>query len=164
MAKQKKETKALTPVQPHVPREIWERDFGSLFDEFWRRPFPSLFNLERLWPVREFRMPSPAVDIFEEEDDLVVKADLPGMNRDEIEVNLSGATLTISGEKKKAEEVKEKDYYRSERMHGLFRRVVELPSEVQGDKVKATFKDGVLEIRLPKTEEAKRKERVVKVE
>jgi HSP20 family protein len=107
---------------------------------------------------------APAVDVFEEKDDIVVKAEIPGMDKDNIEVNLTDHTLTIKGEKKKEEEIKEENYYRSERSHGLFFRTLELPKDVHADKVKATFKNGVLEVRMPKTEEAKAKEVKVKVE
>ncbi len=94
----------------------------------------------------------------------MVKAELPGMDKDNIEVNLTDHTLTIKGEKKKEEEIKEKDYYRAERSYGSFFRTVELPKEVHSDKVKAHFKNGILEVRLPKTEEAKAKEVKVKVD
>jgi HSP20 family protein len=121
------------------------------------------------WPERWFKNEgmepaSPAVDFYEEKDHIVVKAELPGIDKNNIEVNLADHTLTIKGEKKKAEEVKEKNYYRSERSYGSFVRTLELPTDVHGDKVKATFKDGILEVRLPRTEEAKRKEVKVKVD
>ena len=105
-----------------------------------------------------------AVDLYEEKDDIVVKAELPGMEKDNIGVNLSDRRLTIKGEKKQEEEVKKEGYYRSERSYGSFVRALELPREVQTDKVKAAFKNGILEIRLPKTEEAKKKEAKVKVD
>jgi HSP20 family protein len=79
-------------------------------------------------------------------------------------VNLVDHSLTIKGEKKKEDEVKEENYYRAERSYGSFVRTLELPKEVHADKVKATFKNGVLEIRMPKTEQAKAKEIKVKVE
>ena len=107
---------------------------------------------------------SPTVDLYEEKDDIVVKAELPGLEKDDIEVNLSDNRLTIRGEKKQEEEVKRENYYRSERSYGSFSRTLELPREVQTDKVKAAFKNGILEIRLPKTEEAKKKETKIKVE
>ncbi|HXV49405.1 MAG TPA: Hsp20/alpha crystallin family protein, partial [Candidatus Binatia bacterium] len=105
-----------------------------------------------------------AIDLFEEKDDIVVKAELPGIDKNNIEVNLTDNTLTIKGEKKKEEEVKEEKYYRSERSYGAFIRTVELPKSVHGEKVKASFKNGILEVRVPKTEEAKAKEIKVKVE
>ncbi len=107
---------------------------------------------------------TPTVDLYEEKDDIVVKAELPGLEKEDIEVNLSDNRLTIRGEKKQEEEVKRENYYRSERSYGSFSRTLELPREVQTDKVKAAFKNGILEIRLPKTEEAKKKETKIKVD
>ena len=79
-------------------------------------------------------------------------------------MSLTDSRLTIKGEKKKEEEVKEKDYFYSERSYGSFARVLQLPCQVKGDKVKASFKNGVLEITLPKSEEAKRKTIDVKID
>jgi len=107
---------------------------------------------------------APSLDVFEEKEDIVVKADLPGMNKEEIEVTVTGDVVTIKGEKKKEEEVKEKDYYRRERSDGSFVRSVELPCEVKSDQIKANFKDGVLEVRMPKTEEAKKKSVSIKID
>jgi HSP20 family protein len=94
----------------------------------------------------------------------VVKAELPGIDKENIEVNLTDHTLTIKGEKKKEDEVKEENYYRCERSYGSFFRSVELPKDVHADKVKASFKNGILEVRVPKTEEAKSKAVKVKVD
>ena len=105
----------------------------------------------------------PIVDVFEEKDDIVVKAELPGMEKDNIEVNLAAHTMTIKGEKKKEDEIKEENYYRAARSYGSFLRTLDLPKDVR-DKVKASFKNGILEIRMPKTEEAKTKEVKVKVD
>ena len=107
---------------------------------------------------------APTVDLYEEKDEIVVKAELPGIDKNNIEVNLTDHMLTIKGEKKKEEEVKEKNYYRSERSYGSFLRTLELPKDVHADKVKASFRNGILEVRMPKTEEAKAKEIKVKVE
>jgi len=103
----------------------------------------------------------PTLDVYDEKDDLIVKAEIPGLTKDEIDISLDGNTLTIKGEKKKEEEVKEDDYYRCERSFGTFSRTIELPMEVKVDKVNASFKNVILEIRLPKAEEAKKN--VVKV-
>jgi HSP20 family protein len=103
------------------------------------------------------RLQMPSLDMYEEADDIVVKAELPGISKDELEVNLTGSTLTIKGEKKREEEVKKANYFRSEREYGSIYRSLDLPAEVKAEEVKATFKDGVLEIRLPKTEAAKKK-------
>ncbi len=137
-----------------------ERDIEQMFENFFERR-PHLW-----WPWRSAGMEitTPTVDLYEEKDDIVVKAELPGLEKDNIEVDLSDNRLTIRGEKKQEEEVKRENYYRSERSYGSFSRTLELPSEVQTDKVKAAFKNGVLEIRLPKTEEAKKKPTKIKVD
>lgn len=159
-----KETKALVPSRPPELLARWERDMERMVEDFWRRPFPTLGGMERWWPSRAVLLQAPVLDVYEEKDEVVVKAELPGLSKDEIEVNLTGSMLTLKGEKKKEEEIKEKDYYRSERSYGAFTRSVELPSEVKTDQVRATFKDGVLEIRAPKTEEAKKKSVSVKID
>jgi HSP20 family protein len=105
----------------------------------------------------------PPVDVYEEGDTLVVKAELPGMKREEIEVTLTGDLLTLSGKKEKEEKVERKDYHRLERAAGAFTRSFKLPYEVKLDEVKATFKEGVLEIRAPKSAEAKARSRKIEV-
>jgi HSP20 family protein len=164
MAKEaKKESKEVAVRKPAELVSRWE-DLDRLFEDFWRRPFPSLLGAERWWPTAFPSMRMPTLDVYEEKDEIVVKTDLPGMAKEDVTVQLSGETLTIKGEKKKEEEVKEKDYHRRERSYGEFVRSFALPCEVRGDQVKATFKDGVLEIRLPKSEEAKKKSVQVKID
>ena len=114
------------------------------------------------WPVRRGESESlfesrwsPAVDIIQEGDRYLVKADLPGMKKDEIEITLNGDTLTISGEKKNAKETKDDSYYRSERYYGKFSRSLVLPSTVDANKIEAAYKDGVLSVTLPRSEEAR---------
>ncbi|GAB6183935.1 Hsp20/alpha crystallin family protein [Thermodesulfovibrio hydrogeniphilus] len=157
----RKERKDVERVKPSIltPFEEFER----LFDEVMRRPF-SVFGslLPRVSSAEE--MITPAVDLYEEGDDLVIKAELPGINKEDIEVKLTEDYITISGEKKKEEKVEEKDYYRYERSYGSFSRTFRLPVEVQTDKAKAKFENGVLEIRIPKSEEAKTKERKLQIE
>ena len=96
-------------------------------------------------------------NVYEEKDEIIVKAELPGMDKSDVEVNISDSELTLKGEKKKEEKVEEENYFRCERSYGAFFRSVELPTDVQADKIKASFKNGILEVRLPKTEEAKAK-------
>jgi len=98
---------------------------------------------------------TPAVDIIDEKENIKVCADLPGMNKDEIEVTVENNVLTIKGEKKEERETKEKGYVRSERYYGAFHRSFTLPSGVDTNKVNANYKEGVLEITLPKREDAK---------
>ncbi len=165
--KKEEDTKAIAvrKADELVPR--WgelDRWFDRMVEDMWRRPFPSLFGRESLLPASMLALRAPSLDVYEEKDDVVVKAELPGMKKEEIEVTVSGDVVTIKGEKKQEEEVKEKDYYRRERTYGSFSRSVALPSEVKGDQVKASFKDGVLEVRMPKTEEAKAKAVTVKID
>lgn len=160
----KKESKEIVKTEPARALSHFE-EMERRFEDLFRRPFSLL---EPSWWPR-LRMPemeevAPKVDIFEEGDNFVVKAEIPGMKKEEIEVNLTDDMVTISGEKKKEEKVEKKDYYRLERSYGSFSRSFRLPKEVQSDKAKATFKDGVLEVKVPKTEEAKKKEKKVSIE
>jgi len=97
----------------------------------------------------------PAIDIAENENEFVVKGEVPGCKADDIDISVHGNMLTISGEKKVEEEKKEKGYYHVERSYGSFRRDLHLATEVDPDKIEATCKDGVLTITLPKSEKAK---------
>ncbi len=135
----------LTPWRPFREIEDWERRF----EDFLGRPMWRLPMEEKGW--------MPAVDIFEKDDKFVVKAELPGMKEEDIDVSVVGDTLTIKGEKKTESEVNEEDYYRSERTYGSFYRSVPLPSTVDADKIEANFEDGVLEVTLPKSAEIKPK-------
>jgi HSP20 family protein len=100
---------------------------------------------------------TPALDVYEDKDNYTVKAELPGMKKEEIEVSLHEGSLSISGERKSESKHEDAEVYRAERFFGRFQRTVSLPSAVAADKVKAAYKDGVLTITLPKTEEAKPK-------
>jgi len=101
---------------------------------------------------------TPAVDIYEKNDAVVVKAELPGVERDQISVEVKDGVLTLRGERKFERDVKEESYHRVERAYGSFLRSFSLPVSVDQDKVKATFRDGVLEVELPKKEQAKPKQ------
>jgi len=105
---------------------------------------------------------APNIDVFEKGDKLVVKAEIPGMKEDDINVSVEGNMLIIRGEKKTESEVKEEEYYRCERSYGSFFRSVALPSTVDASKVEADYEDGVLEVTLPKKPEVKPKKVTVK--
>jgi len=105
----------------------------------------------------------PAVDLYEDKDNVIVKAELPGMKKDEINISLHEGVLTLAGERKEEKESKDAEVYRSERFLGRFQRTITLPSPVQMDKVHAAYKDGILTVTLPKTEEVKPKQIEVKV-
>jgi len=100
---------------------------------------------------------APPVDIYENGDNLVLKAELPGFNPDDVEIRVEDNTLYLKGERKFEKEVKEQSYHRVERSYGAFTRTFSLPNSVDADKVAANFKDGVLTLTMPKKEEAKPK-------
>ena len=118
------------------------------------------------WPTRDsglFSGWSPALDVHDEKDNLVVQVELPGMKKDEIDISLHDGVLTVSGERKTEREQKEGETFRSERYFGKFQRSVTLPSQVDSAKVQAAYKDGVLTVSLPKAEAAKPKHIAVNV-
>ncbi|MBN3039481.1 MAG: Hsp20/alpha crystallin family protein [Candidatus Omnitrophica bacterium] len=120
----------------------------NLFDDFFKAPIK--------WGLTGFET-LPAVDIYEKGNSVVVKAEIPGVKSEELDIAVDDGLLTISGEKKQENEVKEKDYYRLESAYGRFERTIRLPSEVKAENAKATYKDGVLKVELPKSEESKKK-------
>lgn len=125
------------------------------------RLFDELFRAERSLIVGHPTM-ELLVDIYEEPDAILIEADLPGLTRDEVKVSVEDNILTVEGERKLEHEDKKENYRRIERSYGLFSRSFTLPWSVDADKVEATFKDGVLRIRLPKREEARAKQIEVK--
>ncbi len=106
----------------------------------------------------------PAIEMYEEKNDVVVKAELPGIRKEDLEVTITDHTLTLKGEKMGQEDLMDKRHVYSERHFGFFERSIEIPQEIKIDKARSTFKDGVLEVHLPKTEETKRKEIEIKVD
>lgn len=100
---------------------------------------------------------TPPVDIYETDEALVMKAELPGFSKDDISIELKENTLVIKGERKREDEVKEGNYHRMERSYGAFQRAFMLPMTVDQEKVKAAYKDGILELRLPKVQAAQPK-------
>lgn len=142
-------------------RELWDPFdiWGDLQHEMGR-----LFNRSLLKRNGWARTFEPEIDVIEEKDSFFVKADLPGIKKEELDIEVEGRILTLKGERKEEKETKEKNYYASERFYGTFRRVIELPTEVKADQIKAAYKNGVLEINLPKAEGAKAKQVTVEIE
>jgi len=139
-----------------------EREMERMVEAFWGRPLPFRRDVDRVFGLLGGR--EIPVDMYEEKDDVVVKAELPGIDKETIEVTLSERRLTIAAERKREAEAGERGRYVAERAYGRLIRSLELPSDIQGDRVKASFTNGVLEIRLPKTEAAKRREVKVTIE
>ena len=131
-------------------------------DRLFERAFGRTVPTQREVPM--VRGWAPSVDMFEREDEVVVRTEIPGMSKEEINISALGNTLTISGERKAKEEIKEDNYYCCERAYGKFQRDITLPQVVDTKNVKASYKNGVLEIILPKKEEAKPKKIEVAIE
>lgn len=100
---------------------------------------------------------NPVVDIYETEKDIVVKAEAPGVDKKDIAVDINDGVLTVKGERKNTEEVKEDKFYRKERVYGKFQRSFHLPEGTDYDKINADFKDGILTVTIPKAETRKSK-------
>ncbi len=126
-----------------------EREMERLFDDFWLRSFAESPGWTEAY--------LPPVNVREEDNQVVVSAELPGMEDKDIEVTVQKDTVRISGEKKEEAETREGDFYRMESSHGRFDRLIDLPAEVDEDKAQAEFKNGVLHIRLPRSAESKTK-------
>ena len=136
-------------IAPDTALTEFRGEIDDLFNRFFRSPswFPGTYFAKGF---------TPAFDVSETDEDIIVKAELPGVDPKEIEVNLVGSTLTVKGEKKEEHEEKTENMHCVERSFGSFSRSVTLPCEVKEDNIEATFKDGVLNLKLPKSEPAKK--------
>ncbi|MCK4333936.1 Hsp20/alpha crystallin family protein [candidate division WOR-3 bacterium] len=133
--------------------DSFRRDMERLFDSFFGRMPSEKYAI--MW--------IPAVDIEETKDSLVVRVEIPGMKKEDINIQTVGEGLVISGERRHETEEKDRYFHRMERTYGKFQRVVSLPIEVEPDKAKASYKEGVLEITFPKSEKARTKEIEIEV-
>ena len=141
------------------PRNV-ARHFDQELERFFGAPWPRMFD----WPTGAsvFESKLPSVDVVDREDEVCVRAELPGFKDDEIEVSVNDSTLTIKAESKSETKDEDGDYYRREISHGFMSRSVALPAEVDRDQAKARLKDGILEVTLPKVAKSKRQK--VKIE
>lgn len=146
------------PFRELTPYRDFDR-MGREMDRFW-----DTFFERRPMRFEEEGEYLPALDLAETNQEIIVKCEVPGMDPKNIDISLSDGTLTIKGEKKQEREEKEENYHLVERSYGSFTRSVHLPKEVKHDKINASYKDGVLKIVLPKSEESKKKEVKVKVQ
>ena len=159
-----KEPQAVERVRPSralSPFEEMERMFEGFFPSSWMRP------MRWEWPAwAERAMPfegrMPKVDVVDREDEVVIRAELPGVEKKDLDVSMTDNTVTIKGSTSKEEKEEKGDYYRCEISRGSFSRTVSLPAQVDAGKSSAKFKDGVLELKVPKKEQEKR--RSIKVE
>ena len=136
---------------PYGEMTAMRNRINQMFDQpFW------LTN--RMDDESDMGMWNQAVDLYEKDDHFVIKAELPGVDKKDITIDLKDRVLTLSGERSYENEVKEENYYRRERSHGKFQRAFTLPADVDSDKIKAEFRDGLLKIEVPKPEHQKPKQ------
>jgi len=152
----KQELQKAEPRRALSPFEEMDRMFEDYFSRGWMRPFrwewPSLGEM-----AKPFEGKMPKVDVIDRDDEVVVKAELPGVEKKDLDVSVTETSVTIKGTTSHEEKEEKGDYYRCEISRGAYARTVALPSYVDADKAKASFKDGVLELTLPKVEKSKRR-------
>lgn len=152
----KQELQKAEPKRALSPFEEMDRMFEDYFSRGWMRPFrwewPSLGEM-----AKPFAGKMPKVDVIERDDEVVVKAELPGVEKKDLDVSVTENSVTIKGTTSHEAKEEKGDYYRCEISRGAYARTVALPSYVDADKAKASFKDGVLELKLPKVEKSKRR-------
>lgn len=154
-SKRKELMEAVPRRELHLFDEM-DRLFDALFHRGWLRPF------RESWPEwaglgETFEMTAPRVDLIDREDEFLVRAEVPGVEKKDLEVDLSGQMLTILGERRREEKKEEGEYFRSEIARGSFSRTLRLPEEVDFEKARAEFAEGMLEIHLPKTHKTERR-------
>lgn len=163
----KQEKTAGGPVQAEgwPPLVSLRHEIDRLFDDFgagaWRQPLSR--RMQGLFPASGSWFMSPATELVDCDGEYRITAELPGMTADDIEIKLSDGTITIRGEKSEEKKEEKEDYLLSERRYGSFQRSLPLPSGIDADKVEASVANGVLTVTLPKSEEAKQKERKIEV-
>lgn len=152
MAKGSKEVTVSKGSLERMPRPAFG-DIDRMFEDFFGRRWLQPFGWER--PL--LQMPAlPSVDVIDRDHEVVVRAEVPGYKKEEVDISVSNNSLTLKGETRTEEKEEKGDYYRCEISRGSFSRTIALPAEVDGDKVKAAMKDGMLEITLPKLAKSKR--------
>lgn len=143
------------PARPLSPFEEMDRMMENLFQRGWMRPFMrDTSHWGDLFASSDLKMPS--VDVIDRENEVLVKAEVSGVNKDDLDVTVSDDNVTIEGRTSHEEKEEKGDYYRSEITKGSFARSVMLPCKVNGDKAKATFENGILQLTLPKAELSRR--------
>ncbi len=162
MAKKSEEKKgALAKAEAKSPFAEMEKRFRQLEKRF-EDIFPDDWGMPTRWEMPEWsklskmELKAPRVDIVDRDDDILVRADVPGVKKENLDVSLTDNTITIKGSTSEEKKEEKGDYYRSETMKGSFSRTMSLPSDVDGNKASTSFKDGVLEVIVPKVEKAKR--------
>lgn len=151
----RKDLQKPTPVTALSPFEDMERMFENFLQRSWMRPF----GFERpLWKEMEmpFKGKMPSMDVIDQDENILVRAEVPGVEKKDLDISVTENTLTLKGKTSHEEKEAKGDYYRCEISRGAFSRTVTLPHEVDADQAKASFKDGLLELTLPKVKKTSR--------
>jgi HSP20 family protein len=156
----KQELQKVQPARALSPFDEMDRLFDEYFRRGWMRPWR--FEWPSLPEISLPEMKAPKVDVIDRETEVVVKAEVPGVDKKDLDISVGDDSVTIKGSTRHEEKEEKGDYYRHEISTGAFSRTVALPAAVDGAKAKASFKDGMLELVIPKIEKAKR--HAVKVE
>ncbi len=169
--KRRKKDQLPVRIERHPEFPAWERPFPELrdatdrfFEEFFRHFGPPMARWHGPWDLTTDMMGTerPRVDISESDKEIIVTAELPGVEKEDIDISVTDDRITIRGEKRSQEE-EERGYYRFERSYGAFQRSFPIPCEVESDKVDASFKNGVLRMRMPKSQAAKERTRKIRI-
>ena len=169
MGKKKSESTNKLPVETTTSnpfREMekrllqMEKRLSDIFPESWLQP--SKWELPEWAGLGSIELTIPKLDIIDRDDDILVRADIPGVKKENLEISLTDNTITLKGSTSEEKKEEKGDYFRSETMKGSFSRTMSLPSEVDGTKATSSFKDGVLEVVVPKLEKSRR--HTVKIE
>ena len=155
-AKEKTEKLPAERQKEWAPMMAFRKEMDRLFEDFFGRGLRSPFAFE---PFAAY----PEIDVVEDDKRIAITADVPGMSEKDIQIFLSGNTLTLKGEKKEEKEEKEENYIRMERRYGSFNRSVTLPEDILSEKAEADFKNGVLKIEIPKSEETASKRKRIPI-
>ncbi|MDP1683239.1 MAG: Hsp20/alpha crystallin family protein [Burkholderiales bacterium] len=145
----RKELQKVTPVSALSPFDEMERMFENLLQRSWMRP---------LWKDMEMPLKGkmPSMDVIDQDENVLVRAEVPGVDKKDLDISVTENTLTLKGKTSHEEKEEKGDFYRCEISRGAFSRTVTLPHEVDADKAKAAFKDGMLELTLPKVKRTNR--------
>jgi HSP20 family protein len=144
----------LVKKEPESLLSVFRKDLDRFFEEFWGGRFPSFFEAEF----------APPVEVGETNEEVFVNIQVPGMKKEEVNVQLTEGALSVKGERKEEKEEKKKNFYRREFGYGSFARTIGLPEEVEIDKAVATLDNGVLKVRIPKTEKARKRSVAVPIQ
>ena len=156
----KKETALATVGDPFALLRQMTSEFDRAFEGWPSFRWPAF----RAWPALESAAWLPKIEVFEKDNRLVTRVDLPGMKKDDVKVEVTDGYLAISGERKRETEEKNEKVYRTEREYGSFYRAVPLPEGVKLEDVKATFADGVLEVSVPMPAKVEAKPRTIEIQ